>query len=115
MPDVTATQATAAAEATVDRFAPDAPDAIKLVAVNRLARWYQSFPADGSTNVSFSDQSTATMQAGAVDALRGSGAAGILAPWRSPRARPVAPDDETAGVSARRRRRTTQRRKATRR
>ena len=93
MPDVTATQATSAAESTVDRFAPDAPDAIKLVAVNRLARWYQSFPADGSTNVSFGDQSSGTMQAGAVDALRGSGAAGLLAPWRTPRARKVTADD----------------------
>ena len=94
MPDVTATQATAAAEATVDRFAPDAPDAIKLVAVARLAGWYRSFPSDGSTSVSFGDQSTATMQAGAVDALRGSGAAGLLAAWRRPRARAVKADDD---------------------
>ena len=93
MPDVTTTQALAAAEATVDRFAPDAPDAIKTVAVNRLATWYQRFPADGSTNVGFNDQSLSTMQAGAVDALRGSGAAGLLAPWRTPRARKVTADD----------------------
>ena len=91
--DVTTTQALAAAEATVDRFAPDAPDTVKLVATNRLAIWYQRFPADGTTNVGLSDQTLATMQAGAVDALRGSGAAGLLAPWRTPRARKVTADD----------------------
>ena len=93
MPDVTALQAIAAAEATVDRFAPDATDAIKLVAVNRLARWYQSFPADGLTSVSHGDQTLATMKAGTVGALTGSGALELLAPWRRPRARKVATDD----------------------
>ena len=93
MPDVTATQATAAAEATVGHFAPDAPDAIKLVAVNRLARWLQFFPADGTTNVGHGDQTLATMKAGAVSALRGSGALELLAPWRTPRARKVTADD----------------------
>lgn len=115
MADVTATQATAAAEATIDRFAPDAPDAIKLVAVNRLARWYQSFPADGSTSVSHGDQTLATMKAGTVGALTGSGALELLAPFRGPRARKVTPSDETPTVSARPRRRTTRRRKVTRR
>ena len=91
--DVTTTQALAAAEATVDRFASGAPDAIKTVAVNRLANWYQRFPADGSTSVSFSDQTIATAAPGTVDALRGSGAAGLLAPWRTPRARKVTADD----------------------
>ena len=93
MADVTAIQATAAAEATVDRFAPGAPDAIKIVAVNRLARWLQSFPADGSTSVSHGDQTLATMKAGTVGALTGSGALELLAPWRAPRARTVATDD----------------------
>ena len=52
--DVTTTQALAAAEATVDRFAPDAPDAIKLVAVESARdAGINRFPADGSTNVSF--------------------------------------------------------------
>ena len=92
MADVTATQATAAAEAMVDRFAPDAPDAIKLVATNRLATWYQRFPADGSTSASFSDQTLATIAPGTVDALKGSGAAELLAPWRRPRARAVKAD-----------------------
>ena len=87
---VTATQATAAAEATVDRFAPNAPDAIKIVAVNRLATWYQSFPADGSTSVSYGDQTLAMMKAGTVGALTGSGALELLAPFRRPRARTVA-------------------------
>ena len=94
MPDVTATQATAAAEATVDRYAPTAPDAIKLVAVSRLARWYQSFPADGTTNVGHGDQTLATMKAGTVGALKGSGALELLAPWRTPRARKVDPADD---------------------
>ena len=87
--DVTTAQALAAAAATVARFAPDAPDAITLVAVNRLARWLQGFPADGTTNVGHGDQTLATMKAGAVSALRGSGALELLAPWRSPRARKV--------------------------
>ena len=93
MADVTVTEANAAAEATVDRFAPDAPDAVKLVAVNRLARWYQSFPADGLTSVSHGDQTLATMKAGTVGALKGSGALELLAPWRTPRARTVTADD----------------------
>ena len=91
--DVTTTQALAAAEATVDRFARGAPSVIKTVAVNRLANWYQRFPADGSTSASFSDQTLATAAPGTVDALRGSGAAGLLAPWRTPRARKVTADD----------------------
>ena len=114
MPDVTALQAIAAAEATVDRFAPDATDAIKIVAVNRLARWYQSFPADGSLSIGYGDQNISTMKAGTVGALKGSGASELLAPWRAPRARKVAPDDETT-IVARPRRRTTRRRKVTRR
>ena len=97
MPDpttnITTAQALAAAEATVDRFAPDAPDAIKLVAANRLATWYKSAPADGSTSVSFGDQTVATLKAGTVGALTGSGALELLAAWRKPRARPVATDD----------------------
>ena len=105
MADVTAIQATAAAEATVDRFAPGAPDAIKIVAVNRLARWLQSFPADGVTQTGFGDQNISVMKAGAVGALTGSGAAELLAMWRAPRARKVAPADETPSVSARPRRR----------
>ena len=93
MADVTATQATEAAEATIDRFAPDAPASVRLVAVNRLARWYQSFPADGLTSVSHGDQTLATMKAGTVGALTGSGALELLAPWRRPRARKVTTDD----------------------
>ena len=93
MADVTAVQATAAAEATVDRFAPNAPDAIKIVATNRLSRWLQSFPADGTTSASFGDQTLATLKAGTVGALTGSGALELLAPFRRPRARPVASDD----------------------
>ena len=93
MADVTAIQATAAAEATVDRFAPGAPDAIKIVAVNRLAIWLRAFPADGSTSVSHGDQTLATMKAGTVGALTGSGALELLAQFRRPRARKVATDD----------------------
>ena len=94
MADVTATQATEAAEATIDRFAPDAPASVRLVAVNRLARWYQSFPADGLTSVSHGDQTLATMKAGTVGALHGIGRARAAgARGARPRARKVATDD----------------------
>ena len=90
--DITTAQALDAAGSLVDRFAPSAPDAIKTVAVNRLARWLQSFPADGSTNAVFGDQTLSSAKPG-MDALKGSGAGAMLAPWRLVRARAVTADD----------------------
>ena len=93
MPDtlgrVTLTEATAAAEATADRFAPDAPANVRLVAVSRLALWYQHFPTDGVLTTDFSGQSVSYVRPGMVSALKGSGAGELLAPWRTPRARKV--------------------------
>ena len=84
------------AAALVQGHAPGAPQAIKNEAVIRLAGWLQNSRPDDIVQLSASppsyQQSTAFGQNEAVqfrhnpsrNALRLSGAAGLLAPWRSP-------------------------------
>ena len=86
---LTAAEALAAATEAVASYAPDAPAAIRTAAIGRLTDWIERFPADGSTAVGYDGQSLSTMQAGTVDALRASGAAELLAPWRRPRGRVI--------------------------
>ena len=74
----------------VERFAPDAPDAIKNEAVIRLVGWMfsrspkpiQSFAA-GSLRIDFRERFYSP------DALKNSGARPLLVGWRTRRALPV--------------------------
>ena len=71
--------------ALVDRFAPDAPDAIRKEAAIRVAGWLYESPSSGirresvgPMDVSFSPTMTG--------ALRASGAMALLGPWKVRRA-----------------------------
>ena len=86
MAAVTTAQAAAAAAAIIDRWAPDVPADVRTVAVARLSSWLERFPDSGTLQVSLGSQSVSHAPA-VTAALRGSGAAELLAPWRRPRAR----------------------------
>ena len=80
-----------AAAALVERFAPDAPQAVRNEAVIRVAGWtYARQPRDiqamtlGNVSLNFRDRSIASP-----DPLRNSGARALLSPWRARRALPA--------------------------
>ena len=74
------------AAAMVERYAPAAPQAVKNEAVIRLAGWLKSSPAGdlaptGAGTLTFSWRPGASR-----NALRNSGAMGLLSGWHRPRA-----------------------------
>ena len=78
------------ASALVERFAPDAPQAVRNEAVIRVAGWIHSReprPTQGITvggiRMDFRERFYSP------DALRNSGARSLLTPWRTRRALPV--------------------------
>ena len=75
----------AAAGALVERYAPDAPDAIKCEAVIRTAGWLRQAPSYGARSESMGDIST-TFSPSMTGALRASGAMALLSPWKVRRA-----------------------------
>lgn len=88
---LTATAARAAASARVSRYAPGAPTAITDAATDLLTDYLLAMGrAEG---VNFGDQST-TYAAADVLAMRGSGAAELLAAWRRPRGRLLVTADD---------------------
>ena len=62
------------------------PADVRTVALARLSTWLQQFPDDGVIQSTLGGQSS-TYAPAVTSALRGSGAAEVLAPWRRPRAR----------------------------
>ena len=86
---VAAAEALAAATAQVDHYCVGAPDAIKLVAVARLARWIERYPSDGISNVSHSDQNVSWSKSEMASGIMLSGAAALLCQWRRPRGRVI--------------------------
>lgn len=76
-----------AARTICDRYAPDAPVNVLEVAAARLAAIIRLPP--GVRQMGLSGQQLTYEIQGGHDALRRSGAAGLLSPWRVPRARPV--------------------------
>ena len=75
----------ATAAALVERYAPDAPDAIKCEAVIRCAGWLLDAPSAGIRRESVGplDSSYSPAMTGA---LRSSGAMGLLTAWKVRRA-----------------------------
>ena len=79
------------ASALVERFAPDAPQAVKNEAVIRAAGWIlsrepkpvQGLTIGGALRLDFRERFYSP------DAMRNSGARALLAPWRTRRALPV--------------------------
>ena len=86
--DVTA-RLGATAAALVERFAPDAPTAIKCEAVIRAAGWLREAPSYGARSESEGEIST-SYTASSTGALRVSGAMALLSPWKVRRAGAIA-------------------------
>ena len=84
--DALATRLHPVAVALVERFAPDAPEAVQNEAAVRCAGWLNDQPAAGVRSISTGDVSTGFDGSRALGALRHSGAMGLLSPWKARRA-----------------------------
>ena len=83
--DETAKRLGSTAGALVERYAPDAPQAIKNEAVIRAAGYLREQPAAAARSESTGDIST-VFAATHTSALRHSGAMALLSPWKVRRA-----------------------------
>ena len=85
------------AAAMVDRFAPDAPDAVKDQAALRIAGWLHArrprISAQVGQAIRITGDDRFSTQAFRTDPLWASGARGLLHPWRARRALPIAEAD----------------------
>ena len=81
----TATRLLAVAAELVNRFAPDAPDAISNEAAIRTAGWLAEQPAAAIRAETEGDISTSYAPS-QMSALRHSGAMALLSPWKARRA-----------------------------
>ena len=72
--------------ALVERYAPDAPDAVQNEAAIRCAGWLAESPAGAIRSETTGDVRTVFDVARASSALRGSGAMGLLTAWKVRRA-----------------------------
>ena len=80
----------AVAAALVERFAPDAPGAVKNEAVIRVAAWtHARIPRTTHSATIGPIRADFRERYYSPDALRNSGAMGMLSPWRLHRALPV--------------------------
>ena len=70
------------AVALVERYAPEAPEAVQNEAAIRCAAWLADQPAAGVRSMRTGDVSTSFDGARALGALRHSGAMGLLSPWK---------------------------------
>lgn len=71
--------------ATVERYAPDAPDAVLNEAAVRFGGWLAEAPASGARSESTGDISTSFSPA-MTGGFRASGAMALLSPWKVRRA-----------------------------
>ena len=76
----------AAAAAHVQRFAPSAPAEVKDEAVIRLAGYLANMPMSDIESIRLRDVELSWRPVPGRNALRNSGAMGLLAPWHRPRA-----------------------------
>ena len=74
------------AVALVERFAPDAPDAILDETAIRCAGWLLETPAGAVRSETTGDVRTTFDGGRSLGALRGSGSMGLLSPWKIRRA-----------------------------
>ena len=72
--------------ALVERYAPDAPDAVQNEAAIRCAGWLAESPAGAIRSETTGDVRTTFDGARSLGALRHSGAMGLLSPWKVRRA-----------------------------
>ena len=74
------------AAAQVERYAPTAPQSVRNEAVIRLAGWMKSSPAGDLVPTEAGALSFSWRPGASRNAMRNSGAMGLLAAWRRPRA-----------------------------
>ena len=74
------------AAAMVAAFAPGAPQPVKNEAVIRLSGWLKGSPAPDLTPIGVSGIDLAWRPGASRNAMRSSGAGGLLSAWRKPRA-----------------------------
>ena len=86
----------AVAAARVNRYAPEAPDEIHNEAVIRLAGYLAQSDYGSIAEEKLGPMET-TYTVNHADAFRRSGAAGLLAPWRTHRAGSAVDTDEASG------------------
>ena len=89
IPEALAVRILPTASALVDRFAPDAPEAVSNEAAIRTAGWLAESPSSGARRESVGDIAT-TFSPAATGALRSSGAMALLSPWKARRAGAIA-------------------------
>ncbi len=90
LPDDRARQLGETAAAVVERFAPDAPPAVKREAVIRAAGWIHARRPNPMQSITIGDMRMDFRERHASpDALRHSGARAMLLPWRARRALPI--------------------------
>ena len=75
----------AVAQAIVERFAANAPPAVMNEAIIRLAGWLKASPPGDLVPTAIGGIDLTWRPGASRNALRNSGAAGLLAPWRKPR------------------------------
>ena len=73
------------AQATVEQFAATAPVEVKNEAIIRLAGWINASPPGDLVPTGIGGIDFTWRPGASRNALRNSGAAGLLAPWRRPR------------------------------
>ena len=71
------------ATALVERYSPDAPDAVKDEGAIRVAAWLRSTPAAAVRRDAAGELAVSYDPARTASAMRGSGATSLLAPWRT--------------------------------
>ena len=72
--------------ALVERYAPDAPEAVQNESVIRMSGWLVETPHAGVSSETTGDVRTGFDGARALSALRHSGAMALLSPWKIRRA-----------------------------
>ena len=69
--------------ALIEKYSPAAPASVKLEAGVRIVGWLRRTPASALSAVSMGPASTRYDRGRTQSPLRGSGAMGILSPWRT--------------------------------
>ena len=80
--DTDATRLGSMAAELVERYAPDAPDGVKLEAAMRCVGWWTQSAAFPVTSRSFGDAGSVDYALTRLNPVHHSGAAMILTPWR---------------------------------
>ena len=90
----TATRLLGVSVAIVERYAPDAPEPVRDEAAIRLAGWIRGSPSSGLYEAQRGERQFRLVRIMNPSALRSSGAAALLFPWRQHNAASTADEAE---------------------